>query len=57
MIIAAARGTEYDKAVGLDIGAEDYLVKHSAMIHRAKIEMESVPGGTTFTVRFSKNMK
>lgn len=57
MIIAAAGGTEYDKAVGLDIGAEDYLVKHSAIIRRAKIEMKSVPIGITFTVRFSKNMK
>ena len=27
VIIASARGTEYDKVVGLDLGADDYLAK------------------------------
>ena len=27
VIIASAKGTEYDKVVGLDLGADDYLVK------------------------------
>lgn len=32
VIIATARGTEYDKVVGLDIGADDYLVKPFGMM-------------------------
>lgn len=50
-----------DKSRSKEVGGTGLglsIVKHSAMIHRAKIEMESVPGGgTTFTVRFPKNMK
>ena len=30
VIIASARGTEYDKVVGLDLGADDYLANPSA---------------------------
>lgn len=32
VIIATAKGTEYDKVVGLDIGADDYLVKPFGMM-------------------------
>lgn len=43
------------KAVG-GTGLGLSIVKHSAMIHNAKLEMESTPGvGTTITVRFPKN--
>ena len=30
VIMATAKGTEYDKIRSLDIGADDYLVKRSA---------------------------
>ena len=43
------------KAVG-GTGLGLSIVKHAALIHHAKIEMESTPGsGTSFTVRFPKN--
>ncbi len=32
VIMASARGTEYDKVVGLDLGADDYLVKPFGMM-------------------------
>lgn len=32
VIIVTAKGTEYDKVVGLDIGADDYLVKPFGMM-------------------------
>ena len=32
VVIASARGTEYDKVVGLDLGADDYLAKPFGMM-------------------------
>lgn len=32
VIIASARGTEYDKIIGLDLGADDYLAKPFGMM-------------------------
>ncbi len=32
VIIASAKGTEYDKVIGLDLGADDYLVKPFGMM-------------------------
>ncbi len=32
IIMASARGTEYDKVLGLDLGADDYLVKPFGMM-------------------------
>lgn len=32
VIMATAKGTEYDKVIGLDIGADDYLVKPFGMM-------------------------
>ncbi len=32
VIMATARGTEYDKVIGLDLGADDYLVKPFGMM-------------------------
>lgn len=32
VIIASARGTEYDKVIGLDLGADDYLAKPFGMM-------------------------
>ena len=32
VIMASARGTEYDKVVGLDLGADDYLAKPFGMM-------------------------
>lgn len=50
-----------DKSHSKEVGGTGLglsIVKHSAMIHQAKIEMESVPGGSTaFTVHFPKNVK
>ena len=32
VIMATAKGTEYDKVIGLDLGADDYLAKHFGMM-------------------------
>ena len=32
VIVASAKGTEYDKVIGLDLGADDYLVKPFGMM-------------------------
>ena len=32
IIMATAKGTEYDKVIGLDLGADDYLVKPFVMM-------------------------
>ena len=32
IIMATARGTEYDKVIGLDLGADDYLAKPFGMM-------------------------
>ena len=52
VIIASARGTEYDKVVGLDLGADDYLAKPfgvmelvscvKAVLRRCRTEQEPV---------------
>lgn len=45
------------KAVG-GTGLGLSIVKHAALIHNARIEMDSTPGsGTSFTVRFPKNLE
>lgn len=45
------------KAVG-GTGLGLSIVKHAALIHHARIEMDSTPGsGTSFTVRFPKNLE
>ena len=39
VIMATAKGTEYDKVIGLDLGADDYLAKpceSGAAAHRAE---------------------
>lgn len=56
VIIASAKGTEYDKVIGLDLGADDYLAKPfgmmemlsrvKAVLRRAKSE----PSGKILTV-------
>lgn len=35
VIMATAKGTEYDKVIGLDLGADDYLAKPFGMIEMA----------------------
>ena len=32
IIMASAKGTEYDKVIGLDLGADDYLAKPFGMM-------------------------
>lgn len=45
------------KAVG-GTGLGLSIVKHAALIHHARIEMDSTPGsGTSFTVRFPQNLE
>lgn len=50
VIMATAKGTEYDKVIGLDLGADDYLVKPFGMmemVSRVKAVLRRVaPKGT-----------
>jgi two-component system alkaline phosphatase synthesis response regulator PhoP len=43
VIMATAKGTEYDKVIGLDLGADDYLAKPFGMM-----EMNSYYYGTKY---------
>lgn len=55
VIMATAKGTEYDKVLGLDMGADDYLAKPFGMmemVSRVKAVLRrSVPGEETKIVR------
>lgn len=47
VIMATAKGTEYDKVIGLDKGADDYLVKPFGMmemVSRVKAVLRRAPG-------------
>lgn len=49
VIMATAKGTEYDKVIGLDLGADDYLVKPFGMmemISRIKAVLRRVGSGS-----------
>lgn len=53
VIMASAKGTEYDKVLGLDLGADDYLAKPFGMmemVSRVKAVMRRSAGGQTSTV-------
>ncbi len=56
VIIASAKGTEYDKVIGLDLGADDYLAKPFGMMEmlsRVKAVLrrsKSEPSGKILTV-------
>lgn len=58
VIMATAKGTEYDKVVGLDIGADDYLAKPFGMmemISRVKAVLRrSAPKEKTDLLRMGK---
>lgn len=58
VIMATAKGTEYDKVVGLDLGADDYLAKPFGMmemISRVKAVLRrSAPKGKTDLLRMGK---
>lgn len=46
IIMATAKGTEYDKVIGLDLGADDYLAKPFGMmemVSRVKAVLRRVP--------------
>lgn len=48
VIMTTAKGAEYDKVQGLDLGADDYLVKPFGMlelISRVRAVLRRVPGG------------
>lgn len=50
VIMATARGSEYDKVIGLDLGADDYLVKPFGMmemISRIKAVLRRTEGKTS----------
>lgn len=55
VIMASAKGTEYDKVIGLDIGADDYLAKPFGMmemVSRVKAVLRrSTPQNATKTLR------
>ena len=53
VIMATARGTEYDKVMGLDLGADDYLVKPFGMmemVSRVKAVLRRAAPKTTETL-------
>lgn len=53
VIMATAKGTEYDKVIGLDLGADDYLVKPFGMmemISRVRAVLRRVIKNDTATV-------
>lgn len=48
VIMATAKGTEYDKVIGLDSGADDYLAKPFGMmemVSRVRAVLRRAPGG------------
>ncbi len=50
VIMATAKGTEYDKVIGLDSGADDYLAKPFGMmemVSRVRAVLRRAPGGGT----------
>ena len=50
VIMASAKGTEYDKVVGLDLGADDYLAKPFGMmemVSRIRAVLRRSTAGTT----------
>lgn len=50
VIMASARGTEYDKVLGLDLGADDYLAKPFGMmemVSRIRAVLRRSAAGTT----------
>ncbi len=49
VIMATAKGTEYDKVIGLDLGADDYLAKPFGMmemVSRVRAVLRRAGGGT-----------
>ncbi len=53
VIMATAKGTEYDKVIGLDLGADDYLVKPFGMmelVSRVKAVLRRAAPGTAAKV-------
>jgi len=53
VIMATAKGTEYDKVIGLDLGADDYLVKPFGMmemVSRVKAVLRRTEGKETESV-------
>lgn len=53
VIMASAKSTEYDKVVGLDLGADDYLAKPFGMmemVSRVKAVLRRSGGGETLRV-------
>ena len=61
VIMATAKGSEFDKVKGLDSGADDYIakpiVKHGVMFHKGTVRVNSTLGqGTEFILKFPKQM-
>ena len=50
VILATARGSEYDKVVGLDTGADDYLAKPFGMMEMVSRVWDADYAGETRTV-------
>lgn len=54
VIMATAKGTEYDKVVGLDLGADDYLVKPFGMMEmlsRVKAVLRRISPGKSDNIK------
>lgn len=60
VIMATAKGTEYDKVIGLDLGADDYLVKPFGMmemVSRIKAVLRRTRTGNTNSVLCVGNLE
>lgn len=57
VIIASAKGSEFDKVSGLDLGADDYLVKPFSMLEfvsRVKAVLRRVPSSGSKTLKYGE---
>lgn len=60
IIMATAKGTEYDKVIGLDLGADDYLVKPFGMMEmmsRIKAILRRIPSARQPVVLVSGDLE
>lgn len=57
VIIASAKGSEFDKVSGLDLGADDYLVKPFSMLEfvsRVKAVLRRAPSSGSKTLKYGE---
>ena len=57
VIMATAKGQEYNRIRGLELGADDYIVKHAVQYHHGNITLESEQNkGTKISVLFNTSV-